>query len=182
MFKKDFTQSLCARPLCKVSTPGRCCLFCEMSVILLNPFLFLMASSTLTSAAAAASLADSADWSLQVCQRVGFQFKILLTNKMLFSSDKCKVLPQAGGTEHANAERCVEKDLGFVLIHQLNTSQQQHTITKNGKPYLRDKQGCCQQETWNDPSPSVGKSKASGGDVSSFSQHISSKIDSVKVA
>ena len=131
MFKKDFTQSLCACPLCNFRTPGRCCPFCEISVVLLNPFLFLMASSALTPAAAAVSHADAADWRLQVCWRARFQFKILLTSRMLFSSAKCKVLLQAGGTEHANEERSVGKDLGFVLVHQLNTSQQQHTITKN---------------------------------------------------
>lgn len=49
---------------------------------------------------------------------------------MLFSNDKCKARPQAGGTEHMNAEKSIEKDLGFVLVHQLNVGQQQHTTMK----------------------------------------------------
>ena len=73
---------------------------------------------------------------------------------MLFSCNKGKVLAQAGGTEHANAERSVGKDLGAALVHQLTAYYH-----KKGKLHLRDKQGCHQQDTRNDPSPSVGKSK-----------------------
>lgn len=116
-------------------------------------------------------------WRLQVCWRAGFQVKILLTNRMLFSNDKCKALPQAGGTEHTNAGKSVGKDLGFVLVQQLNMGQQQHLSQKR---HL--KQGCCQQETWNYPSPLVSKSKAPGEDMSSFSQRISRKIQCVQVA
>lgn len=29
-----------------------------------------------------------------------------------------------------NAEKSIEKDLGFVLVHQLNVGQQQHTTMK----------------------------------------------------
>lgn len=166
-FKKVFTWSLCACPLCDCSTPRRYRPFCEISAAFLNLFLLLTASPCLA-CCCRLKTSNMPESRFLVQNSPDKQDAVMhgTTSDGDNSADKYRKGCREGSKVCIGLPAWVSHG---VLSQKRQTSSQ------------RDKQDCHQQ---NDPSPLISKNRVSGGDVSSFSQHISRmmwKISGVEV-